>query len=90
MVVGVMEVVKRRVEGPSQVTKDILFITSLGVAQDYRGKGIGHRFFEKVKQRKEEHGVDSIELQVDAKNTMAYEMYKHYGFTEKSINMELK
>lgn len=90
MVVGVMEVVKRHVESPSQVTKDILFITSLGVAQEYRGKGIGHRFFEKVKQIKEEHGFDSIELQVDAKNTMAYEMYRHYGFTEKSINMELK
>lgn len=27
---------------------------------------------------------------VNAKNQMAYEMYKNYGFTEKSINMELK
>jgi len=27
---------------------------------------------------------------VNAKNKMAYEMYRNYGFTEKSINMELK
>ena len=35
-------------------------------------------------------GYDAIELQVNAKNRLAYEMYKNYGFTEKSINMELK
>ena len=29
------------------------------------------------------------ELQVNAKNVAAYEMYKKCGFTEKSINMEL-
>ena len=51
---------------------------------------IFNQFFEKVKQIKEENGYDSIELQVNAKNQMAYEMYKNYGFTEKSINMELK
>lgn len=28
--------------------------------------------------------------QMNAKNKMAYEMYRNYGFTEKSINMELK
>ena len=35
------------------------------------------------------HVTRDIELQVNARNTMAYEMYKKYGFTEKSINMEL-
>lgn len=33
--------------------------------------------------------MDAIELQVNAKNTAAYEMYRKYGFTEKSINLEL-
>ncbi len=54
------------------------------------GKGIGHQFFDKVKQPKAEKGCDTIELQVNAKNKKAYEMYRNYGFTEKSINMELK
>ncbi len=38
---------------------------------------------------KESSGSDGIELQVNARNHAAYEMYKKYGFTEKSINMEL-
>lgn len=33
--------------------------------------------------------LGGIELQVNAKNKAAYEMYCNYGFTEKSINMEL-
>ena len=36
-----------------------------------------------------EKNMDGIELQVNARNGAAYEMYKRYGFTEKSINMEL-
>ena len=89
-VVGVLELIIYHIENPSQVTRDILFISSMAVDQEYRGKGIGHQFFEKVKQIKEENGYDSIELQVNAKNKMAYEMYENYGFTEKTINMELK
>ncbi|MCI5920078.1 MAG: GNAT family N-acetyltransferase [Roseburia sp.] len=90
LVVGVLEVLRRHVESPSQVTKDVLFISTMAVDEAYRGKGIGHKFFEKVKQLKEEKGCDTIELQVNARNQRAYEMYKKYGFTEKSINMELK
>lgn len=89
-VAGVLELMKRHVEGPAQVTKDILYISTMAVDKEYRGKGIGHKFFEKVRQIKEENGYDTIELQVNARNTKAYEMYKNYGFTEKSINMELK
>ena len=90
VVVGVLELMKRHVESPAQVTKDVLFISTMAVDEKYRGKGIGHLFFEKVKRLKQEKGYDTIELQVNAKNRLAYEMYRKYGFTEKSINMELK
>ena len=90
VVVGVLELMKRHVESPAQVMKDILFISTMAVDEKYRGKGIGHLFFEKVKRLKQEKGYDTIELQVNAKNRLAYEMYRKYGFTEKSINMELK
>ena len=90
VVVGVLELMKRHVEGPAQVMKDVLFISTMAVDEKYRGKGIGHLFFEKVKRLKQEKGYDTIELQVNAKNRLAYEMYRKYGFTEKSINMELK
>ena len=90
VVAGVLEVYKQHVESPAQVTRDILFISSMAVDAAYRGRGIGHRFFEKVRRLKEETGCDCIELQVNAKNQAAYETYKNYGFTEKSITMELK
>lgn len=48
-----------------------------------------YHFFEKVKEIKAEKKLDGIELQVNAKNKAAYEMYRSYGFTEKSIHMEL-
>ena len=90
VVVGVRDLMKRHVESPAQVMKDVLFISTMAVDEKYRGKGIGHLFFEKVKRLKQEKGYDTIELQVNAKNRLAYEMYRKYGFTEKSINMELK
>ena len=90
VVVGILELMKRHVESPAQATKDVLFISTMAIDEKYRGKGIGHLFFEKVKQLKQEKGYDTIELQVNAKNRLAYEMYRKYGFTEKSINMELK
>ena len=90
VVVGVLELMKRHVESPAQVMKDVVFISTMAVDEKYRGKGIGHLFFEKVKRLKQEKGYDTIELQVNAKNRLAYEMYRKYGFTEKSINMELK
>lgn len=34
--------------------------------------------------------MDAIELQVNAENKAAKAMYEKYGFSDKSINMELK
>ena len=89
VVAGILELTERHIENPSHVTKNILFIDTMAVDEAYRGKGIGHQFFELAKELKKEKGFDSIELQVNAKNTQAYRMYKECGFTEKSINMEL-
>ena len=88
-VVGILELLFRHIESPAHVTRNIVFIDSMAVDEAYRGMGVGHRFFEKVKEIKEQNHLDGIELQVNAKNKAAYEMYAHYGFTEKSINMEL-
>ena len=88
-VVGILELVVRRIQSPAHVSRRILFIEAMAVDEAYRGNGIGHQFFETVKQLREEHNLDGIELQVNAKNKAAYEMYLKYGFTEKSIQMEL-
>ena len=84
-----MEITYRHIESPVHVTRDVVFVDSMVVDREYRGKGIGHLFFDKLKEIKEAKKLDGIELQVNARNTMAYELFKKYGFTEKSINMEL-
>ncbi|WP_026651562.1 GNAT family N-acetyltransferase [Butyrivibrio proteoclasticus] len=88
-VVGVLEINHKHIETPAHVTRDIIFIDSMAVDENYRGQGIGHLFFDKVKEIKKETNADGIELQVNAKNKAAYKMYSKCGFTEKSINMEL-
>ncbi|MBO6164429.1 MAG: GNAT family N-acetyltransferase [Lachnospiraceae bacterium] len=87
--VGVLELSNRHIDNPAQVTRDVIFIDSLAVDSDFRGQGIGHLLLQKVKELQASTGADGIELQVNAKNIAAYEMYKKYGFTEKSVTMEL-
>lgn len=88
-IIGIMEVIYRHVETPSQVTRNILYIETMAVDEPFRRMGVGHMFFEKAKEIREKSLLDGIELQVNAKNRAAYEMYAKYGFTEKSVNMEL-
>ena len=51
--------------------------------------GIGHAFFKQVKEIASQRHANAIELQVNAMNKQAYDMYAKCGFREKSINMEL-
>jgi GNAT superfamily N-acetyltransferase len=88
-VAGIMMILYRHIESTNQVTRDVIFIDSMAVDEPYRGKGIGHAFFDFLKELKRQKGCDGIELQVNARNKAAYQMYVNCGFTEKSINMEL-
>ena len=88
-VAGVLFIIYQHIENPNQVTRNIIFVDSMAVDEKYRGKGIGHAFFDFLKNIKNERGYDEIELQVNAKNKAAYKIYSDYGFTNKSINMEL-
>ena len=88
-IVGVLEIILRHIESPAHVTRDVIFIDTMAVDEKYRGLGVGHKMFEFLKMMKIEKNIDGIELQVNARNRAAYEMYKKYGFTEKSIIMEL-
>lgn len=89
-VVGVLSYMYRHVEASGRVTKDTIFIDVMAVDENYRGKDIGHQLFDFVKALVKEKDLDGIELQVNARNTLAKKMYESYGFTEKSINMELQ
>ena len=87
-IVGVLSIIYRHIENPVQVTRNIIFIDSMAVDEKYRGKGIGHAFFDFLKELRVQKDSDGIELQVNAKNKAAYKIYSDYGFTDKSITME--
>lgn len=86
---GILFIQYRHIESPSQITRNVIYVDSIAVDERFRGKGIGHAFFDFLKKLRTQGGYDGIELQVNAKNKAAYKMYVDYGFTEKSINMEL-
>ncbi len=88
-VAGILFIIYRHIENPNQMTRDIIFIDFMAVDEIYRGKGIGHTCFDFLKDLKNQKGYDRIELQVNVKNKTAYKIYSDYGFTNKSINMEL-
>lgn len=78
------------IENDNQISRNVIFIDSMGVDASFRGKGVGHQLFDHVKKIKQERNVDKIELQVNAKNTRAREMYGKYGFKEKAVTLELE
>ena len=88
-VAGVLFIIYRHIENPIQVTRNIIYVDSMAVDEKYRRKGIGHAFFDFLKELRNEKGFDGIELQVNAKNESAYKMYSDCRFTNKSITMEL-
>lgn len=88
-IAGILFILFRHIESPYHITRNIIYVDSMAVDEKYRGKGIGHAFFDFLKDLRNEKEYDGIELQVNAKNKAAYEMYRNCGFTEKSISMEL-
>lgn len=89
MVVGLLFFYVYHRENDSSVTRDVLFVDSMAVHEDYRGQGIGHALFDYVKVVAKEKEIAAIELSVNAKNVDAMAMYRKYGFGEKSITMEM-
>lgn len=87
-VVGLVIYLTRHISGGPMKERRVLFIDSMAVEEQYRGQGIGHRLFDYVLKLCQEQRYDGLELQVNARNAAARAMYKKYGFTEKSINME--
>ena len=88
-VVGILIYVTRNISGGPMVDRKVMFIDSMGVDEKYRGEGIGRELFAFARNICEEQAYDGLELQVNAKNVAAKRMYEKYGFTEKSVNMEL-
>ena len=76
-------------ENENSVTRDVLYVDSMAVHENYRRQGVGHALFDYLKATAKEKQIAAIELSVNAKNTDAMAMYRKYGFGEKSITMEM-
>ena len=76
-------------ENDTSVTRDVFFVDSMAVHEDFRGQGVGRALFDFVKAMTKEKHINAIELSVNAKNADAMAMYRKYGFREKNITMEL-
>ena len=89
IVVGLLFFYVYHRENENSVTRDVLYVDSMAVHEDYRRQGIGHALFDYVNAMAKEKQIAAIELSVNAKNVNAMAMYRKYGFCEKSITMEM-
>lgn len=71
-------------------SKKCLYINTLGTKKDYQNKGIGTLLINEIKKIAKEHKCDSINLNVWSFNENALKFYKHTGFKEQKINMEIR
>ena len=88
-VAAVMELKFHHVEDPAHVTRNVLYVEAIAVDEPYRRRGIGRQMVDFLRRKRREWGLDGLELQVNARNRAAWEMYRACGFTEKSVNLEL-
>ena len=55
---------------------------NVAVAEEFRGRGIGHKLIETVLDRAAERGVREVFLEVRKSNASAQNLYKAFGFSE--------
>jgi len=87
---GLMSFFERHIAGgPGRTSYDVLFVDTTVVDERFRGRGVGRALLEYAAALAKARGLRSVELQVNARNDGAREMYERCGFREKSVNMEL-
>jgi ribosomal protein S18 acetylase RimI-like enzyme len=57
-----------------------LYLDTLCVDQEFRGKGVGSKLISLTRKKAGDHGIDTLSLIVLADNTDAQKLYKRLGF----------
>jgi len=60
--------------------KNSLYLDTLGVDPDFRGKGVGSQLISLTQNKAVEHGMNALSLIVLADNTGAQKLYRRHGF----------
>lgn len=76
-------------EGRHTTAKKTLHINTIGTKKDSQNKGVGTTLINEIKILAKENKCDSIDLSVWSFNEVAILFYKHNGFKNQKINMEI-
>lgn len=87
--VGLIAFFEKKQNSPVHVPRNILYIDTVGVKEEFRGKGIGRTLFNEVRKYATDNGFDTIELDVNSWNTDALSLYENIGFYEDWKRMSL-
>ncbi len=61
------------------------FITNVSTIKEYGGQGIASKLMNQCILYGQQHNFESIQLEVFPENTVAFNMYKKFGFTEMTV-----
>ncbi|MBR6801299.1 MAG: GNAT family N-acetyltransferase [Eubacteriaceae bacterium] len=89
VIVGMVYYFVKHVSTPVHVEKNILYIDTMAVHENYRGKGIGTAMFDHLREIAKCRDCVSFELSVNGKNEKAMKMYEKYGFGVKSLTLDM-
>lgn len=89
-IAGVLIFTEKAAGGPLCVPRHALYIDSLAVAEEHRGRGWGSALLAEARRLAEVRGFQAVELQVNAANADALALYRRLGFTEKAVTLELE
>ncbi len=68
--------------GTKKVEKDELYIDAIGVAHEFRSKGVGSALIQKIEEIARAKGRKRLTLYVSSKNERAKALYEKLGFVE--------
>ena len=57
IVAGILFIAYYHIENSNQVTRDIIFVDSMAVDEKHRGKGIGHAFFDFLRDLRSQKAI---------------------------------
>ena len=58
------------------------YVHQMAITADYRHRGIGEKLFAEILKWFRSKNVDRVELELTAKNQVAYSFWKKHGFTD--------
>lgn len=89
-VVGIVVLYDYEVKGPGNVTRKVMRVDNIAVAESMRNQGIGKTMMGDIRVLAKVRRCHEIVLSVYPENDGAVAFYQKCGFTIRSINMQVK